>query len=159
MLDLSFRVRLMRTTIYILVLCLAVTPLAAVSEPAADELEYNRRKLEQWRQNPEQLARLRANAQAFLALAPDRRKSILQLDHDLHEESSAVQARLNNVWDRYLAWLDQLRKDPQRQDDYQSIVEAPSKEARLAAIRDVRESEWLAEIGRASCRERVYVLV
>jgi hypothetical protein len=120
------------------VLVLAAAPLLAVSEPTAQELEQNRNDLERLRGNPEKYALLEHNARAFLALPLERRKQILKLDADLHEEPSAVQARLKNVLARYSEWLNRLETA-----DRQRIREAKDKQARLKIIRELREQEWL----------------
>src|SRR5882724_10540596 len=134
----------MRRLIPLLLTLVAVAPLAALADPTAEELE-NKRRLEQWRKHPDVMTRLRRDAQLFHALPAAHRQQMVQLDHDLHEECSSVQARLTNVADRYAAWLDQLKSDPQRAGDYQRIVSAPDKTARLALIRALREQEWLRD--------------
>src|SRR5207253_1090487 len=119
-------------------LTLLLAPLLALSEPTAEELEQNRRKLQEWRRHPEQIQQLRKEAQAFFALPDEQQNKIISLDHDLHEESSAHQARLHNVLGRYVEWLDKLDdKDRQR------IKDAPDKKARLAVIKELRDQEWM----------------
>lgn len=119
-------------------LLLAGAPLSALPEPTKEELEHNRRKLNQWRNQPEVIQRLRGEAQAFLALPAERQQQLLQIDHDLHQESAGQQARLLNVLGRYAVWLDKL-KDEERQ----KIKEAPDKRARLAIIKELRDQEWM----------------
>jgi hypothetical protein len=119
-------------------LALAAAPLLAVSEPTPQEdLEQNRSDLERWRGNPEKYAALEQNTHAFLALPLERRKQMIKLDADLHEQPSAVQARLKNVLARYSDWLEHL--DPAEQ---KKIREAPDRAARLKVVHDLREQEW-----------------
>jgi hypothetical protein len=134
----------MRKLLPSLMIVLAAVPVTALADATPEELEAKRR-LEQWRKHPEQLARLRYHAQLFQSLPEPRRQQLVQLDHDLHEEASTVQARLINIADRYAGWLEQLKNDPQRHADYQQIVAAPDKTARLTAIRAIREREWLRD--------------
>lgn len=118
-------------------LALAV-PVVALCQPATEELEQNRRQLEKWRAHPERFARLQRDARQFLTMPPWRREQILRLDHDLAEESSATQARLFNVLDRYVSWLAKLdEKERQR------ILEAPDKQSRLKLIKELRQQQWL----------------
>jgi hypothetical protein len=135
------------------ILCLLLTPLAALpvlalSDPGADELQESRAQLEQWRKHPDQMARLLRDLQAFLALPEARREQILKLDHDLQEESAASRARLLNVLERYVRWLERL---PQEQ--RQAIENAPDASSRLALIQELRDGEWMQRQPRA-IRER-----
>src|SRR2546421_488163 len=97
-----------RTHFLGLVLLLATATVCALADPTAEELEQNRRKLEFWRKHPEQLARLRQDLSAFLALPAERREKIIPFDQDLHQEPVSTQARLWNVLQRYTDWLDRL---------------------------------------------------
>src|SRR5262245_57510466 len=98
-----------RIILFLLASFLVMTlPLRAVPEPGPQEIEHNRRLLEKYQGHPEKYAQLVHNAQLFLSLAPERREQILKLDHDLHEEPSAAQARLKNVLGRYANWLARL---------------------------------------------------
>jgi hypothetical protein len=123
-------------------------PLFAAPEPTADELKENRAQLEQWRKFPEQMARLRRDLQAFRAQTETRREQALNLDHDLHLESWAVQTRLRNVLDRYADWLEKLSDK-----DREAIQSTPTKAARIALIQELRDREWMQGQARA-VRER-----
>jgi hypothetical protein len=113
-------------------------PLLALGDPTQDELDRNRRQFEEWRQDPRHLERLRAHAKLLLELPDDRRQKILRLDHDIHQEDAAHQARLTSIMDRYAAWLDRLdEKDRQR------VKDAPDKNARVAVIRELRDRDWM----------------
>src|SRR5205823_4234919 len=74
-----------------------------------------------------------------LALPPERRERMIQLDADLQRAGgSARQQRLRDVLRRYTDWLDRLPESERRQ-----VTEAPSKQARLGRIRELREQQWL----------------
>ncbi len=118
---------------------LAAAPLRGLPEPTAQELEQNRRDLDNYRKNhPDKFALLHKNAGLFLALTPQRREQLLKLDHELHEQTSAAQARLNNVLERYLEWHKGLDET-----DRQKIKNAPDKQTRLQILRYLREQDWL----------------
>src|SRR3954468_9814681 len=106
--------------------------------PGPDDLGAARRRFEQWRQQPEQLARLRHDWQSYRALPDERREQILQLDHDLYAEKSGEQGRLTAALERYADWLEHLSEVDRR-----AVAEAPTGPARLAAIRRFREREWM----------------
>jgi hypothetical protein len=110
----------------------------AVPDPTADELKANRAALEQWRKHPDQVARLRRDLKAFLALSADRQEQILKLDRDLQEEATVVQARLTNVLERYARWIERLPEA-----DQQAIQKLPDNKARIALIRTLRDNEWM----------------
>jgi hypothetical protein len=124
-----------------LMVAFAGTAWWAVAEPTAEELERRRQRLETLRKHPEQLARLRDNLKAYLALPEKRQKEITKLDDDLHELTPKKQERLHGVLERYAEWLDQLRdRDPRA---YQAIKDAPDAATRLALIKDQRDREWM----------------
>src|SRR5438876_2496509 len=131
-----------------ILICIAVfvlvAPLAAVPEPPAEEVQSNRRRFAQLRKHPEVVAKLRDDADAFFALTPERRKAIVQIHKELHQETSATQARLLNVLDRYVEWLGSLDEATRQQ-----IADAPDKNARLALIKNLREQEWINEQPKA----------
>jgi hypothetical protein len=110
----------------------------AAPEPSPLELEYARKKLAAIRPYPDELARIREAAEKLDALPPERQTQLRQLDHDLHQQPSAAQARLQDVLDRYNEWFAHL--DPKDQD---RIRQAPDRQARLAVIRQIRQGEWL----------------
>ena len=74
-----------------LILLFAGTAAWVVAQPSEEELEQNRRKLEAVRKSPEELARLRANLQQFLALPPNNRDKMVHLDQELHELPGSVE--------------------------------------------------------------------
>ena len=116
----------------------------ARAEPTADEIDTAKRKFEVWKQYPDQLAKLRQAAATLASLPPQRREQLENLDRELASESSAVQARLQNVLDRYTAWLAALPEE-----DRERIRNAPDKNARLAIVKDLRQHEWLRQQAKA----------
>lgn len=125
----------------------AVTALWAAAEPTAEELAENQRRVEALRKQPELLAQLRENVQAFEKLNKKKQDAVLQLDHDLHELPANKQARYWNALERYADWLDRLRKDdPQAA---QAIKDAPDAATRLALIKEQRDREWMQGQPRA----------
>jgi len=107
-------------------------------------VQSNRRRFAQLRKHPEVVAKLREDSDAFYALTPERRKAVVQIHKELHQESSATQARLLNVLDRYVDWLHGLDDATRKQ-----IADAPDKNARLALIKDLREKEWIKDQPKA----------
>src|SRR5262245_13999862 len=135
----------MKTHVLPLLVFVAVTgTVAALPEPSPDELAYNRKKFEIWRQYPEPFAKLRQAAETFAALPAPRQEQLDKLDADLASESSVVQARLQDVRDRYHDWLANLPEN-----DRERIRQAETKEARLAIIKELRQNDWLAQQPKA----------
>lgn len=134
----------MQRTLIGITLLVVVAPLLAVPEPPAEEVQSNRRRFAQLRKHPEVVAKLREDSDAFYALTPERRKAVVQIHKELHQESSATQARLLNVLDRYVDWLHGLDEATRKQ-----IADAPDKNARLALIKDLREKEWIKDQPKA----------
>lgn len=124
-----------------LLLFFAVAALWAAYEPTAEELADNQRRVETLRKQPEVLAQLRENLQAFDALAKKRQDAILQLDHDLHELPAPKQTKLWNVLERYADWLDQLKKDDPQV--WRAIKDASDPATRLSLIKAQRDREWM----------------
>jgi hypothetical protein len=122
---------------------LVAPPLLAVPEPSADELKANRVQLEQWRRDPEQMARVYRNLRGFLSLSEDRRDRVLKLDQDLQKDAQAD--RLVHVLERYAAWLSRLPEAERRQ-----IENTPNINARLALVQDLRDREWMQTQPKAS---------
>jgi hypothetical protein len=127
--------------------CLGLLPLAALSDPTPEELAANRRKLEA--SSAEDRARLRRDIRYFLELPPERQARIVNSYEQLQKESPSRRERLENVLERYVAWLDRL--DPAERN---KVLEAPTPKARLEIIRKLREDEWLKKQPRAT-REAV----
>jgi hypothetical protein len=132
---------MIRRRYFLLLIVLFVgTALWAVAEPTAEELEV-RRRLEEFRKHPEQLARLRENLQGYLRLPEMRREAITKLDREMRELPAKKQERLWIVLERYAEWLEELRqKNPQA---YQAVKDAPDAAKRLALIQDRRDREWM----------------
>jgi hypothetical protein len=120
-------------------------PAAALPDIAPEELDHNRQLLARWRTDADHYARLKRDLQAFKALPPERQTALRRLDHDLHQEDPAAQARLLLVMDRYAAWLDSLAPA-----DRQQIEAAADTAERLRVIRQVREREWIDRLPRAT---------
>jgi len=72
-------------------------------------------------------------------LSPQRQTQLRQLDHDLHDEESAISGRLQRVLARYAEWLQQLPEG-----DRLKIKNARDAQERLRLIRQMREAEWIA---------------
>jgi hypothetical protein len=128
----------------LMVVFVAAAPMAVLQEPSADEVQANRRRFEQLRKQPEQVAKLRDEAAAYFALSDERRRQLLQLHQSLHQETSATQARLHNVLERYMDWLGDL-DEPTRK----KIAAAPDKRKRLELIRELREQQWIKDQPKA----------
>lgn len=107
-----------------------------VSDSDADALERNRQRLHQLRSDPEAYGRLRRDLYDFHALPPERQQKLREVDARLH---GADGARLWAALDRYEAWLGRLDEVTRRR-----VLDAPTAQARLAIIRELREAEWLA---------------
>lgn len=124
-------------------------PALALSEPPPAEdpqttLEKNRRLLEGWKQQePGHYARLKRDHDAFRGLPADRQARMRQLDHDLHAEDPATQARLLRVLDRYAAWLDRLPTG-----DRAWIADSPDSAERLKRVQAVRDRQWVERLPR-----------
>jgi hypothetical protein len=116
----------------------------AASDSASDELEQNRRLLEQWRQDPAHYARLCYDLRQFLALSPEEQERLRQLDQELHEEDSATSARLGRVLERYVVWLEHL---PQAERARLEAMRDPNE--RLLLIKEMREREWVDKLPKA----------
>src|SRR5262245_33927533 len=95
----------------LLAMFFSATPLLAIPEPTADDMEHNRKQLAVLKQDPERMVRLRRGARAFAALPVERRQRILQLDHDLHAKSATVQTRLGAVLERHAEWMTKLPEE------------------------------------------------
>jgi hypothetical protein len=128
-----------RTAIALAVFVFSLTaPLAAVTGPAPADVRASRARLERWRRDPEQLARLRRELADFQKLPAERREQIVRLDRELHDESPATQARLWGALQRYTEWLDRL---PEK--DRQAVEAAATTAERLAVIKELRDRAWM----------------
>jgi hypothetical protein len=140
-----------RLLVLILSLAGAMQALALNEQPGEDPkavLEQNRRLLEKWRADPEHYARLQQDLKAFQELPPERQESLRKLDHDLHAEEPAVQARLWRVLDRYTAWLDKLPEA-----DRARIESAPNAKERLRRVKEIRDRQWVSRLPKKQQHE------
>lgn len=86
-----------------------------------------------------ELALLRQQARAFLALPTEQRARMIQLDADLHRIANpGRQQHLLDVLRRYAVWLDFLPEHERRQ-----VIAAPTRQERLRRIRVLRDEQWL----------------
>jgi hypothetical protein len=99
--------------------------------------------------DPDRYARLRREAQAFLALPPERRERMRKLDERLQREPEAKRKHLRDVLERYADWLDRLPPDERRE-----VVKAPTRQARLRKVRELRAEQWVRRQPQA-VRERL----
>lgn len=111
---------------------------------ASDDLEINRRYLDRLRQDPERYQLLLDSLREFNGLSADRQQRIRQLDRDLRDETSAAQARLLHTAERYAEWLERLTPEQQRR-----IKDAPDKDRRLEAIREIRQQQWIEHLPKS----------
>jgi hypothetical protein len=119
---------------------LLLIPRASIADSGNDDLEHNRRLLE----DPERYKTLRRTLQAFLALPEQRQKQLRELDLDLHNEDSATSARLQRVLERYAEWLQRLPEV-----DRQQVQNETDPKKRLQVIRQLREREWVQRLPKA----------
>src|SRR5262249_17190171 len=127
--------------------------------PLADgeALERNKRLLEKWRADPDHHQRLQRDLQAFYALPAAKQERLRKLDRYLHEADQAAQARRWAVVERCTSWLEALPESGRRK-----VKEAATPAARLAAVRALRERQWLdrlpaglrAELGKMPAKDR-----
>lgn len=73
----------------------------------------------------------------FKSFPPARQQQLRILDQQLHDLPPAEQDRLERVLESYAVWLDHLNDA-----DRHEVLSAPNAEARLEAIRRVRERQW-----------------
>jgi len=126
----------------LLILILATLPAPVIGwADSGSTVDENRQLLEQWRRDPQRLARLKRNQAAFRKLPPAEQERLRKLDRDLGEESPAMRKRLEGVMVRYHAWLEALPEEQRR-----SIENAPDRKTRLELIRKLRQQEWLKRL-------------
>ncbi|MCI0377782.1 MAG: hypothetical protein L0215_09260 [Gemmataceae bacterium] len=114
------------------------------AQQTPQELEQNRKKLMQWRGQPEKIQKLRKEAQVFFALPEEKRDRFQKLDQELHAQSPAAQARMADVLERYADWLERQDEKTRKR-----IKEAPDKTSRLALIKELRDEEWIKQQPKA----------
>ncbi|MCS6976149.1 MAG: hypothetical protein NZM31_03945 [Gemmatales bacterium] len=83
-------------------------------------------------------------AAAFQALPPESQRRIRQLDRELREEDSESRDRYLRLLQRYGDWYDRLPAE-----DRAAIESAPSIEAKIARIREIKERQWIASLPKA----------
>ncbi len=130
----------------------AVVPVLAVSGPAPDEVEHNRRLLDRYRADPDHYARLLRDLRAFQALPPDRQEQMRQFDRELYDQDPEAQTRLWEVLERYTDWVNRLPEADQRR-----IEQAADRNERLAIVKELRQNDWIARLPQAD-REAVAAL-
>lgn len=85
----------------------------------------------------------------YLGMPEDKRRQLLLLHRDLHEEDLQDRERLLKVMLRYCEWLERLPADRRT-----FVESAGSTEEKLRRIRKVREEQWIAALPRID-RERL----
>jgi hypothetical protein len=100
-------------------------------------------RIAELRKNPD-YPRLYHDGKAFLALPEAKQEAMRKLHRELEKMSESERARLKDVLQRYTDWLEKLPEA-----DRQEVVNAPSTQARLAKIKELRDREWLARQPRA----------
>jgi hypothetical protein len=133
----------MRRKLMVALVPAILVPLVGFADPGPS-LEENRQRLEQWRQDPEHLARLQRNQAFFRRLSPAAQEQLRKLDRDLNEERPGMRARLKGVLERYTAWLDSLSEAERK-----SIENAPDRKTRLERIRELRQQQWIKRLPHA----------
>jgi hypothetical protein len=123
---------------------LLATPSLAFCDPPAEAKADPSRAAERARTDAEHLARLHADARAFLELPADRRAQLFQLENELASQSTTAQGHLLEVARRYADWLETLPELDRRR-----ITEAPDRDTRLQRVRELREREWVNRLPRA----------
>ena len=82
-----------------------------------------------------------ALSRAFRELPPDRQEKIRTLDQALHDLDAPRKDRLTRVLEAYAAWLNRLPDA-----DRKKVLAAPTASDRLAAVRGVRNGQWVANL-------------
>jgi len=108
------------------------------AEADRDTLERNAQRLDKWKDNPEQYARLLSDLRSFYALPPERQAALRDIDAKIHSGSLTQQARAWGVLERYNEWLDGLSNDDRRR-----VLDAPNQSERLQIIRFLRDRDWV----------------
>lgn len=109
------------------------------------ELESNRLLLDRIRKDPEVYGQMCQDLRVFNRLSPERKEELRQLDRDLQKETSASQARLVRAAERYQQWLERLTPDERR-----AVEQSPDKKQRLAAIKKIRQKQWIERLPKAA---------
>ena len=132
------RLRLAANHVALALLFVAVT--CVFADVPADDVDYAHRKLAVLRNHREELSRIRQEADRLEEMTPERQAQLRQLDREMHQLPSAVQARLEDTLDRYVEWLGRLAPA-----DRERIQKAEGAKARLAIVRELRLTEWIGK--------------
>lgn len=81
---------------------------------------------------------------AFRQLSPERQEKVRLLDQQLYELESPKRERLIRVLEAYAAWLQRLPEA-----DRKAILSASGSDKRLEAVRDTRNTQWVAGLPAA----------
>jgi len=130
----------LRHVAWLTAMMLVAVPLVALSDMGMDDVPTNSERLEKWRQDPKEFARLRTAAEKFAALPQDRREQILKLHRQLEQSTSSTQTQLLHALERYVDWLAEL--DPETR---KKVEQTRDKGKRLQLIRELRDKEWLKQ--------------
>jgi hypothetical protein len=100
--------------------------------------------LDQYRADPDHVARLQRDLRTFLSLPLERQAHLRQFDRDLHELESDEQRRLWGVLERYTAWYERLSER-----DQQRLDAASDRAERLRVVAELRDREFVQRLPRA----------
>jgi hypothetical protein len=98
--------------------------------------------------NADDPAYLRRQYAWFQSQDAARQQRLRKLHEEYVQQDADAQARLTRVMQRYNAWLAQLDAEPREQ-----VLSAPTTQARLEIIRDLREREWVRTLPRPEREE------
>ncbi|HKB01195.1 MAG TPA: hypothetical protein VKD90_03200 [Gemmataceae bacterium] len=93
--------------------------------------------------NPDDPAYLRRQYAWFQTLDPTRQQQLRKLHEDFLALDAQDQARLTRVMQSYNGWLAKLSDEDRRR-----VLAAPSAAARLEAVRQLRERDWVDTLPR-----------
>jgi hypothetical protein len=121
----------------------------ALSAVTSDDLEANRRLLQEIRaNNPEYFVRLQRRNEHFHALPAAEQEHVRQLDRDLFDKEPHSRAYLMRVLEEYVAWLTRLNEA-----DRKRVLAAPSRDERLRVIQELRLEQWVDHLPAAQKEE------
>src|SRR5262245_47132257 len=115
----------------------ALLPGSAPSQPPGEDLEHNRKLLEEWRRDPEKIARLQKSYALLRSLPADEQARLRRLDYELNDLDSVSQARLVRVMERYAEWMNRLPEA-----DRSFIQSAPNARERLQRIQELKDRQY-----------------
>jgi hypothetical protein len=121
---------------------------------APEDLEHNRRLLNEHRANPDTYKRLRRDLRSFYALPAEQQERLRRLDRELRGAKAPERERLEAVLDRYATWFERLPEA-----DRQRVRAAEAPEARLAVIREILDRQWIEGLpAKSQLREQLLKL-